>query len=84
MEVYFIGGGWRHHLVQHDRRLDESFPTELPKDLNGSWMEDELMSTGLSLDDSSIKRHKVRVLSSSANEFLSPSKPKGGSLCLQP
>ena len=76
MEVYFIGGGWRHHLVQHDRRLDESFPTELPKVLNGSWMEDELMSTGLSLDDSSIKRRGVRVLSSSAYEFLSPSKPK--------
>ena len=74
MEVYFVGGGWRHHLVQHDRnRLDDSFPNELPTDLNGSWMEDEIMSTGLSLDDTSIKRRGgIRILSSSAIEFLSP------------
>ena len=76
MEVYFVGGGWRHHLVQHDRsRLDDSFPNELPTDLNGSWMEDEIMSTGLSLDDTSMKRRGgIRILSSSAIEFLSPSR----------
>jgi hypothetical protein len=76
MEVYFVGGGWRHHLIQHDRRLDESFPSELPKDLNGSWMEDEIMSTGLSLEDASItKRGGIRKLSTSAYEFLSPQRP---------
>jgi hypothetical protein len=73
MEIYFIGGGWRHHLVQHDRRSDDNFPDEIPRDLNGSWMEDEIIATGLSLEDSSIKRRGgIRILSRSAIEFLSP------------
>ncbi|KAL3784535.1 hypothetical protein HJC23_012170 [Cyclotella cryptica] len=77
MEVYFVGGGWRHHLTQHDRRHDNSFPSELPKDLNGSWMEDELVSTGLSLEDSSVGRRRrgIHILSTSAIEFLSPARP---------
>ncbi|KAL7482885.1 hypothetical protein ACHAW6_008534 [Cyclotella cf. meneghiniana] len=76
MEVYFVGGGWRHHLAQHDRRHDNSFPSELPKDLNGSWMEDEIVSTGLSLEDSSMGRRRrgIHILSSSAIEFLSPAR----------
>jgi MFS family permease len=74
MEVYFVGGGWRHHLIHYDRRLDESFPSELPKDC--SWMEDEIMSTGLSLEDTSITRHGgIRNLSTSAYEFISPQRP---------
>ncbi|KAL3782545.1 hypothetical protein HJC23_005219 [Cyclotella cryptica] len=50
---------------------------ELPKDLNGSWMEDELVSTGLSLEDSSVGRRRrgIHILSTSAIEFLSPARP---------
>eukprot|EP00804_Cyclotella_cryptica_P019168 CCRYP_017788-RA/>CCRYP_017788-RA protein AED:0.36 eAED:0.40 QI:0/0/0/1/1/1/2/0/331 len=73
----FCWWGWRHHLTQHDRRHDNIFPSELPKDLNGSWMEDELVSTGLSLEDSSVGRRRrgIHILSTSAIEFLSPARP---------
>jgi MFS family permease len=77
MEVYFVGGGWRHHLAHHDHRQDYEFPSELLRDLNGSWMEDEIMSTGLSLEDSSIKRRRgIQILSQGAIEFLSPKRPR--------
>ena len=41
-------------------------------------MEDEIISTGLSLEDSSIgRRHRgIHILSSSAIEFLSPVRPR--------
>mmetsp|Transcript_3485 Transcript_3485/g.7691 ORF Transcript_3485/g.7691 Transcript_3485/m.7691 type:complete len:838 (+) Transcript_3485:64-2577(+) len=69
IELYFVGGGWRHDApTDHD---DNSFPMELPKDLNSSWMEDEIRSTGFSIDASPLRKPGgLNVLPSSALEFI--------------
>ncbi|EED96552.1 predicted protein [Thalassiosira pseudonana CCMP1335] len=81
MEVYFVGGGWRHLNTHKDHGNDDSFPRDLLTDLNGSWMEDEIRSTGLSLEDSSFRRYSgINILSTSAIEFLSPARRERKSL----
>jgi len=77
MEVYFVGGGWRHHEVRKDKYpRDDAYPTDLPTDMNGSWMEEEMRSTGFSMEDSSVRHGGLHLLSSSALEFLSPSRSR--------
>lgn len=81
MEVYFVGGGWRHLNTHKDHGNDDCFPRDVLTDLNGSWMEDEIRSTGLSLEDSSFRRYSgINILSTSAIEFLSPARRERKSL----
>ncbi|KAL7467862.1 hypothetical protein ACHAXS_008099 [Conticribra weissflogii] len=75
MEVYFVGGGWRHHEVRKENQpRDGAYPADLPRDVNGSWMEEEMRTTGFSMEDSSLRHGGIHLLSSSALEFLSPSR----------
>eukprot|EP00578_Thalassiosira_sp_NH16_P023090 CAMPEP_0181088052 /NCGR_PEP_ID=MMETSP1071-20121207/6586_1 /TAXON_ID=35127 /ORGANISM="Thalassiosira sp., Strain NH16" /LENGTH=829 /DNA_ID=CAMNT_0023169953 /DNA_START=79 /DNA_END=2564 /DNA_ORIENTATION=- len=69
IELYFVGGGWRHD-IQKDH-VEHSFPMELAKDFSTSWMDDEIRSTGLSIDASPLRKHgNLNILSSSALDFI--------------
>ncbi|KAL7535891.1 hypothetical protein ACHAXR_011058 [Thalassiosira sp. AJA248-18] len=62
VELYFVGGGWRHDKPQDHDQI--TFPTELPADLNSSWMEDEIFS----IESSPLRG--PNILSRSALEFI--------------
>eukprot|EP00579_Thalassiosira_antarctica_P014758 CAMPEP_0201942976 /NCGR_PEP_ID=MMETSP0903-20130614/50101_1 /ASSEMBLY_ACC=CAM_ASM_000552 /TAXON_ID=420261 /ORGANISM="Thalassiosira antarctica, Strain CCMP982" /LENGTH=834 /DNA_ID=CAMNT_0048485529 /DNA_START=115 /DNA_END=2616 /DNA_ORIENTATION=- len=70
IEMYFVGGGWRHDTPKD--HVENSFPMELPtKDMNSSWMEDEIRSTGFSVESSPLRKPgSLTILSTSALEFI--------------
>ena len=69
IELYFVGGGWRHQPADHSQ---SSFPTEIDRDLNSSWMDDEIRSTSFSVESSPLRKpaESLNILSSSAFEFI--------------
>lgn len=78
IELYFVGGGWR-----HDKPKDcayNAFPMELPsRDINSSWMEDEIRSTGFSVQSSPLRSPRaLNILSSSALEYIATPSRAGG------
>ncbi|KAL7545998.1 hypothetical protein ACHAWF_009341 [Thalassiosira exigua] len=71
IELYFVGGGWRHDTPIELAREQIASPSEVPDDINSSWMDDEIRSTGFSVDASPLRQPgSLNVLSSSALEFI--------------
>mmetsp|Transcript_4791 Transcript_4791/g.10559 ORF Transcript_4791/g.10559 Transcript_4791/m.10559 type:complete len:848 (-) Transcript_4791:199-2742(-) len=70
IEMYFVGGGWRHDKPKDN--VESFYPMELPsRDTNSSWMEDEIRSTGFSVQSSPLRKPRsLNVLSSSALEYF--------------
>lgn len=78
VEIYFVGGGWRHHT--HEEHDEIMLPVELPtKVLNSSWMDEEF-----SIDASPLRKPgRLHALSSSALQFIgSPARIHGGTKSL--
>jgi len=69
VELYFVGGGWRH---DKPKEHVDTLPCELPsREMNRSWMEDEIRSTGFSIESSPLRNPRsLNILSSSALEYI--------------